>query len=87
MKISFHSYANTINFHMKSFALSLAFILRFKQLGNGLLGFVDGVSCTAFSQAFTAGASVHGQFGLTETKDRERGLATRQKYDHSDESN
>ena len=26
MKISFHSYANKTNFHMKSFALSLAFI-------------------------------------------------------------
>ena len=30
LKISFHSYANTTNFHMKSFALSLAFIMRFK---------------------------------------------------------
>ena len=30
MKIGFHSYANETNFHMKSFALSLAFILRFK---------------------------------------------------------
>ena len=29
MKISFHSYANKINFHMKSFARSLAFIMRF----------------------------------------------------------
>ena len=29
MKISFHSYANKTNFHMKSFALSLAFIVRF----------------------------------------------------------
>ena len=29
MKISFHSYANITNFHMKSFALSLAFIVRF----------------------------------------------------------
>ena len=29
MKISFHSYANKINFHMKSFALSVAFIVRF----------------------------------------------------------
>ena len=29
MKISFHSYANKANFHMKSFALSLAFIVRF----------------------------------------------------------
>ena len=29
MKISFHSYANKCNFHMKSFALSLAFIVRF----------------------------------------------------------
>ena len=29
MKISFHSYANKTNFHMKSFALSLAFIMRF----------------------------------------------------------
>ena len=29
MKISFHSYANKSNFHMKSFALSLAFIVRF----------------------------------------------------------
>ena len=27
MKISFHSYANKINFQMKSFALSLAFIM------------------------------------------------------------
>ena len=26
MKISFHSYANKTNFHMKRFALSLAFI-------------------------------------------------------------
>ena len=26
--ISFHSYANKTNFHMKSFALSLAFIMR-----------------------------------------------------------
>ena len=30
MKISFHSYANKTNFHMKSFALSLAFVMRFK---------------------------------------------------------
>ena len=29
MKISFISYANKTNFHMKSFALSLAFIARF----------------------------------------------------------
>ena len=29
MKISFHSYANKTNFHKKSFALSLAFIMRF----------------------------------------------------------
>ena len=29
MKISFHSYANKTNFHMNSFALSLAFIVRF----------------------------------------------------------
>ena len=29
MKISFHSYANKTNFHMKSFALSLAFIMKF----------------------------------------------------------
>ena len=29
MKISFHSYANKTNFHMKTFALSLAFIVRF----------------------------------------------------------
>ena len=37
MKISFHSHANKGYFHMKSFALSLAFITRFLQLGNGLL--------------------------------------------------
>ena len=30
IKISFHSYANETHFHMKSFALSLAFIMRFK---------------------------------------------------------
>ena len=29
MKSNFHSYANKINFHMKSFALSLAVIVRF----------------------------------------------------------
>ena len=29
MKISFHSHANKTNFHVKSFALSLAFIMRF----------------------------------------------------------
>ena len=29
VKISFHSYANKTNFHMKSFTLSLAFIVRF----------------------------------------------------------
>ena len=29
MKISFHSYANKTNFHIKSFALSFAFIVRF----------------------------------------------------------
>ena len=29
IKISFHSYANNNNFHMKSFALNLAFIMRF----------------------------------------------------------
>ena len=28
MRISFQSYANKTNFHMKSFALSLAFIMR-----------------------------------------------------------
>ena len=37
MKISFHSYANKTNFHMKSFAVSLAFKMRFTALGNGLL--------------------------------------------------
>ena len=30
MKISFHSHANRTNFHMKSLALSLAFVMRFK---------------------------------------------------------
>ena len=30
MIISFHSYANKPNFHLKSFALSLAFIMRFR---------------------------------------------------------
>ena len=30
MKINFHSYANKTNFHMKSFAFSLALIMRFK---------------------------------------------------------
>ena len=30
MKISFHSYGNKTDFHMKSFARSLAFIMRFK---------------------------------------------------------
>ena len=29
MKISFHSYANKSKFHMKSFTLSVAFIMRF----------------------------------------------------------
>ena len=29
MSISFHSYANKTNFHMKSFAPSVAFIVRF----------------------------------------------------------
>ena len=29
MKISFYSYANKTNFHMESFALSLAFVMRF----------------------------------------------------------
>ena len=29
VKINFHSYANKTNFHMKSVALSLAFIMRF----------------------------------------------------------
>ena len=29
MKISFHLYANKTNFHMKSFELALAFIMRF----------------------------------------------------------
>ena len=29
LKISFHSHANKTNFHMKSFALNLAFIMRF----------------------------------------------------------
>ena len=27
--VSFHSYANKTNFHMKSFAFSLAFVMRF----------------------------------------------------------
>ena len=30
MKISFHSDGNKIDFHMKSFALSLAFVMKFK---------------------------------------------------------
>ena len=30
MKINFHSYANKTNFDMKSFALSLAFMMRYK---------------------------------------------------------
>ena len=34
MKISFHSYANKTNFHLKSFALSLAFIMRFTGTRN-----------------------------------------------------
>ena len=37
MKISFYSYANKTNFHMKSFALSLAFTRGSQQLANGLL--------------------------------------------------
>ena len=32
MKISFRSYVNKTNVHMKRFALSLAFTLRFKAL-------------------------------------------------------
>ena len=37
MKISFHSYANKTNFHMKSFALSLAFIVRFRATRKWLI--------------------------------------------------
>ena len=36
-KISFQSYANETNFHVKSFALSLVSYRGSKQLGNGLL--------------------------------------------------
>ena len=37
MKISFHPYANKMNFHTKSFALSLAFVTRFTtKLENGI---------------------------------------------------
>ena len=36
-KISFHLFENKTSFHMKSLALSLAFITRLKQLGNGLI--------------------------------------------------
>ena len=43
MKISFHSCANNTNFHVKSFAPSLAFIVRFTATRkNGLL-------CSSFS--------------------------------------
>ena len=41
-KISFHSYANKTDFHRKSFALSLAFIMRFTvNSQNGLLEFPE----------------------------------------------
>ena len=34
MKISYHSYAIKTDFHMKSFALGLAFIMRFTAIGK-----------------------------------------------------
>ena len=37
MKINFHSCANNTEFQMKSFTLSLAFVMRFKHFGTGLL--------------------------------------------------
>ena len=37
MEIIFHSYANKPNFHVKSFALSLAFVARFNAHGNVLI--------------------------------------------------
>ena len=40
MKISFHSYANKINFHMKSFAHSLAFMVRFTATRKWPIDFV-----------------------------------------------
>ena len=43
MKISFHSYANKPNFHMKSAALSLA--LGSKQLRNGLFAIFPCLPC------------------------------------------
>ena len=39
MKISFHSYANKPNFHMKSSALSLAFIVRFTAIRKWFVAF------------------------------------------------
>ena len=38
VKISFHSRANKTNFRMKSFALSLAFIMRFTATGKWPIG-------------------------------------------------
>ena len=37
MKINFHSYANKTNFHMKNFALGLAFIMRFRAIRKNRL--------------------------------------------------
>ena len=46
MKISFHSYANETNFHLKSFARSLAFIVRFTATRKWPIAlFNSGFSC------------------------------------------
>ena len=54
MKISFHSYANKTNFHMKSFtqSFSLNSYLGSKQLRNGLLIFIESLCVVHFLFVF-----------------------------------
>ena len=40
VRISFHSYVNKTNFHVKNFALSLAFIMRLTTTWNWPIGYV-----------------------------------------------
>ena len=55
MKISVHSYANKTHFHMKSFALSLAFIVRFTATRKWPFGLDTGSGSRGVSLHRTSG--------------------------------
>ena len=52
MKISFHLYPNKTNFHMKSFVLSFAFLIRFREIQNWLINNIVFIIIFLFSTRY-----------------------------------